>query len=1190
MKKYPAIISAALCVSVVITVAGCAGGGVSYGNAQGDAVAPVITVQPGDIQLRRGEETVGLKVVAYSNDGGSLSYQWYSAETDENSGGTAVEGATQSIYVPEVSADGVSYYYCVVTNTNLSLSGKTTAETVSDSAEVKVYSEAETPRIVSQPQGSSYVFGAQDEALPISVEAAVSKGELTYQWYSSSDGAYENASKIENANSSAYIPDITNRGKTYYFCEITNTDASASENKTTSALTKLACVSIDYEYSGFIFEAIDENTTKLTAYNGSSLRPYIPETDEEGRVVTEIGPGVFAGTPIVEITIPDTVTVLGIFGASADSQGVFYNCTSLQTVNFGGHFTEVGDFSFSICSAIQTDVWAMCDRLERLGNGAFQYVNMPQNFVFPATLSGSVGDWTFQHAKNIKTVTFAGDGVTSLGGSVFTDVSTLESVVIPASVTKVGDFLKKCPSLKSVTFERSVVADGSITAGVPFEGEDYPELVIYVPEDSYSQYCASLGGFSSYVKAPARTLTVEGAMIDGNNALKLENGQRLDPSAEVAYDNDSWVCWLYEGKYYSSYDELAATFVMGGEDVEIRVLYDYDFADYSQPFTPSCVYQNIDADDEVYNGTHELLGETQGTRYVMDTPTDIKILNGPQETHEYDNGCPVSASAEMYMLLTFKNNKNEAITIRYEVEYWGVRGMVTVELSANGTRMALLVVQPVTNQTGADTSFHQLRIVSGGENGYDITIAGRRPVETHTLTIEGATIDGENTLTLLRGEKLDAAAEIVYEGEPVVWECDGVYFQNYAEFAEKFAMGGNDVTAKVLYAEDFADYNYNFTPSCLAENMNDGADVQTMEHVDVNGYKATRYVADTAKDIKIRNGSDEKHGAADGVYNDCPVSGTENTYLLMTFVNNDMLNAITIRYEVEYWGVRGSVTVELPAGGEHTALIVVTPTANQQDAFSSFHQLRIVSGGENGYDISIYGRRSVAVNTLTIEGATIDGQTSMELFEGGVLDAGAEVVIDDAEGNLGWIAGGKWYETYSDLAKGFRMGGEPATIVAATADNFTIPFTPTCRAEDKNNYTAVYTMSHVEIAEGFMGTRYKMEAGGPAYIKITNGELEEHTTEDGVYNECPISSTGKTCLLLTFVNNSETAVTFRYEAEYFGVKGSVEVALEGGESKTVLLVQSVSSSGDNPAPYHQMEVTSGAENGYDITVYGYRAV
>ena len=76
--------------------------------------------------------------------------------------------------------------------------------------------------------------------------------------------------------------------------------------------------------------------------------------------------------------------------------------------------------------------------------------------------------------------------------------------------------------------------------------------------------------------------------------------------------------------------------------------------------------------------------------------------------------------------MTFTNNTDEAIEIRYEVEYWGVIGQVTVSLGANETKTAFLVATCASNKDLNNAPFHQLRIVSGGENGYDLTIYGMR--------------------------------------------------------------------------------------------------------------------------------------------------------------------------------------------------------------------------------------------------------------------------------------------------------------------------------------------------------------------------------------------------------------------------------------------------------------------------------
>jgi len=81
------------------------------------AEAPFISVQPTDYQLNI-DDTVELSVTAKVNDGGSLSYQWYSA-TEIGRQGTKIEGAENSVYSPPTGAEGTIYYYVEVSNSNI---------------------------------------------------------------------------------------------------------------------------------------------------------------------------------------------------------------------------------------------------------------------------------------------------------------------------------------------------------------------------------------------------------------------------------------------------------------------------------------------------------------------------------------------------------------------------------------------------------------------------------------------------------------------------------------------------------------------------------------------------------------------------------------------------------------------------------------------------------------------------------------------------------------------------------------------------------------------------------------------------------------------------------------------------------------------------------------------------------------
>jgi formylglycine-generating enzyme required for sulfatase activity len=65
-------------------------------------------------------------------DGGTLSYQWYSNKTDSTTGGTPINGETNSSYALPTDDAGTVYYYVVITNTISSATGVKTAAVTSN--------------------------------------------------------------------------------------------------------------------------------------------------------------------------------------------------------------------------------------------------------------------------------------------------------------------------------------------------------------------------------------------------------------------------------------------------------------------------------------------------------------------------------------------------------------------------------------------------------------------------------------------------------------------------------------------------------------------------------------------------------------------------------------------------------------------------------------------------------------------------------------------------------------------------------------------------------------------------------------------------------------------------------------------------------------------------------------------------
>ena len=105
----------------------------------------VTTSKPEDATVNVGG-TAALTVEA-SVAAGNLTYQWYSNSTDSNIGGTIIDGAIGSSYSAPTTTVGTNYYYCVITNTDNSVTGIKTATATSRVASVVVINDITAPSI-----------------------------------------------------------------------------------------------------------------------------------------------------------------------------------------------------------------------------------------------------------------------------------------------------------------------------------------------------------------------------------------------------------------------------------------------------------------------------------------------------------------------------------------------------------------------------------------------------------------------------------------------------------------------------------------------------------------------------------------------------------------------------------------------------------------------------------------------------------------------------------------------------------------------------------------------------------------------------------------------------------------------------------------------------------------------------------
>ncbi|MCL2174661.1 MAG: hypothetical protein FWB73_01320 [Treponema sp.] len=202
-----------------------------------NAMFPVIEMQPvsnaGVIWGPRMSIAPLMITAVVGEDKGELSYQWYMSETFNNENGTLIAGATAPMYVPVVPFPDVLepkefYYFVVVSNTDISVSGRRISSIVSSPVFIRysVNPNADVPVISEHPSGEIIFIGGTVSPLTIETSEPADGGTISYQWYSNNTSSNEGGSLINGATNASYTPPVstTSAGQYYYYVVVTNTN------------------------------------------------------------------------------------------------------------------------------------------------------------------------------------------------------------------------------------------------------------------------------------------------------------------------------------------------------------------------------------------------------------------------------------------------------------------------------------------------------------------------------------------------------------------------------------------------------------------------------------------------------------------------------------------------------------------------------------------------------------------------------------------------------------------------------------------------------------------------------------------------------------------------------------------------------------------------------------------------------
>lgn len=293
-------------------------------------------------------------------------------------------------------------------------------------------------------------------------------------------------SKILDLGSITTLPDHTYGVGPFGYCTSLTQVTLPSTCGTINRYSFLGCTSlttVTNNSSSFIVKdyAFDGCTslTSINLNNVTSIESYVFRgtalTSAALSYVTAVGRAAFAGVPLQTVT----------FGSSALSVGreAFYNCTSLESVTFGGTttidinafqnctaleeciggtITSFGNYSFKDCSSlVDIDI----SNATTVGNEAFRGASLSGMTLSIPNLT-SLGTNAFMGTAissitSLGSITSIPGGNSTNGTGVFANCTSLASAVLPNTLTSIGSVaFRDCTSLTAVNIPVSVTSIG----------------------------------------------------------------------------------------------------------------------------------------------------------------------------------------------------------------------------------------------------------------------------------------------------------------------------------------------------------------------------------------------------------------------------------------------------------------------------------------------------------------------------------------------------------------------------------------------------------------------------------------------------------------------------------------------------------------------------------------------------------
>lgn len=186
-----------------------------------------------------------------------------------------------------------------------------------------------------------------------------------------------------------------------------------------------------YEYGDWLYSVLSDGNVCITQYDGNDEVVTVP-SQINGRTVVEIGQGGLQGLSFEpdakrEIILPNTIRKIG--------NGAFSGLKKVEKINIPDSVKEIGIRAFAECLSLKS---INLNKVEKLGFGVFEGSSALEQITIPGTIK-TIPERAFHKCTGLKSLVI-NSGVTTIEKEAALNAPALERIVIPDSVTSIGEY------------------------------------------------------------------------------------------------------------------------------------------------------------------------------------------------------------------------------------------------------------------------------------------------------------------------------------------------------------------------------------------------------------------------------------------------------------------------------------------------------------------------------------------------------------------------------------------------------------------------------------------------------------------------------------------------------------------------------------------------------------------------------